>query len=95
VIRRAVPQQRPGWVLLGFVFYTTMLSAGTFWPFLVLKQSAMMQRMMAMDPGIATMADKFTLPFCVSILAATFITALVGGHMALKLISRHFAMNQG
>jgi hypothetical protein len=93
VIRRAVPQQRSGWVLLSFVFYTTMLSAGTFWPFLLLKQSAMIQRMAAMDPGIAAMVDKFTLHFCASILAATAITALLGGHMALKLISRHFAMN--
>jgi putative ECF transporter S component (TIGR02185 family) len=93
VIRRAVPQQRSGWVLLSFVFYTTMLSAGTFWPFLLLKQSAMIQRMAAMDPGVAAMVDKFTLPFCASILAATFITALVGGYMALKLISRHFTMN--
>jgi len=95
VIRWAVPQQRSGWVLVSFVFYTSMLSAGTFWPFLLLKQSAMIQRMTAMDPGIAVMVDTFTLPFCVSILAATFITALVGGYMALKLIARHFGIYQG
>jgi putative ECF transporter S component (TIGR02185 family) len=93
VIRRAVPQQRLGWVLLSFVFYTSMLSAGSFWPFLLLKQSDMVQRMTAMDPGVVAMVDKFTLPFCTSILAATFITALVGGYMALKLIARHFGMD--
>ena len=93
VIRRAVPQKRFGWVLLSFVFYTTMLSAGTFWPFLLLKQSAMIRRMAAMDPAVAAMVDTFTLPFCASILASTSITALVGGYMALKLIARHVAMD--
>jgi hypothetical protein len=93
VIRRAVPKKRFGWLLLSFAFYTTMLSAGTFWPYLLLKKSAMIQRMAAMDPGFAAMLDKFTLPFCASILAAAFITALMGGYMALKLISRHFALD--
>ena len=95
VIRRAVGQQQFGRVLLSYAFYTTMLTAGNFWPFLLLKQSAMIRRITAMDPGFAAMVDRFTLPFCASISAASFITALVGGYMALKLIARHFAMNQG
>lgn len=90
VIRRAVPGRRPGWVLAGFAFYTTMLSASTYWPYLFLQQSAMMQRMMAMDPGVAAMVNLLTLPFFASILCVTCLTGLAGGYMALKLITRHF-----
>jgi hypothetical protein len=92
VIRRAVPGRRLGWVLVSFAFYTTMLDAGIFWPYLFLKHSAMVQRMMAMDPGSAAMVDMFTLPFFAAILGACCITGFVGGFMALKLINRHFAL---
>jgi len=94
VMRRAVPGQRLGLVLLGFAFYTTMLSVGTLWPYLLLKHGAMMQRMTAMDPGVAAVVDWFTLPLFACILGASFLTALVGGAMALKLIARHFALEK-
>ena len=94
VIRRAVPKQRIGWVLASFGFYTTMLTASVFWPYLFLKHSAMVQRMMAMDPGSAAMVDMFTLPFFAFILCVCCITGLVGGCLSLKLITRHFALEK-
>lgn len=95
VIRRAVPQRRWRRVLFAFACYTTMLSVATFWPYLFLKDDALMQRMMVMDPGIAAMVDRFTLPFFGMQLGAAFVTGLVGGRMALKFITRHFAMESG
>jgi len=94
VIRRAVPRRRLGWVLFSFAFYATMLAASNFWPYLFLKHSAMMQRMTAMDPVAAAMVDLFTLPFFAVILCASGLTALLGGSMALKLITRHFALEK-
>ena len=78
-------------LLISFAFYSTMLSIASFWPFMFMKQSTMMQRMAAMDPGIGAYIDKFTMPFFTSIMAASFISALLGGFMALKFISGHFA----
>ncbi len=95
VIRRAALQRRMGWMIPGFAFYTTMLSAGGCWPYLFLKKSAMVQRMTAMDPCLAAMVDNFTLPFFAATLSVTFVTGLLGGYMGLKLIARHFAANQG
>ena len=78
-------------LLISFAFYTTLLSIASFWPFMFMKQSSMIQRMTAMDPGIASYIEKFTMPFFFSIMGASFISALVGGFMALRFISRHFA----
>ena len=94
VIRPTVPKQRFGWVLVSFSFYTTMLTAGIFRPYLFLKHSAMARRMTEMDPGSAAMVDMFTLPFFAFILCVCFITGLVGGHLALKLVTRHFALGK-
>lgn len=77
-------------LLMGFAFYSTMLSIASFWPYLFMRQSTMMQRMIAMDPGIASYVEKFTVPFFIAIMTASFITALVGGYMALRFITRHF-----
>lgn len=78
-------------LLLSYSFYTTMLSIASFWPFMFMTQSSMIQRMTAMDPGIGSYIDEFTMPFFISIMAASFISALFGGYMALRFISRHFA----
>ncbi len=91
VIRRAVPRQRLGLVLLGFAFYSTMLSAGNFWPYLFLKHGTMVQRLAAMDPGAGAMVEMFTMPFFTVVLCLSFLTALLGGAVALKLIARFFA----
>lgn len=95
VVRRAVPANKNGWVLISFAFYTAMLSAATYWPYLLLKQSTMMKRMMAMDPGVAEIVDKFTWTFFSSQTIAAFVTALIGGHFALGLLTRHFALESG
>jgi hypothetical protein len=54
----------------------------------------MMQRLVAMDPGIAGMVDKFTLPFFITQLVAAFATGISGGAMAVRLIVRHFAVER-
>lgn len=92
VIRRAAEKRWRGGVLLGFALYTAGLSVSNFWPYLLLKQSRLMQRMAAMDPGFADMVDRITVPFFALVTAAAFVTALVGGRMALGMIRRHFAL---
>jgi hypothetical protein len=92
IIRRTMVRRWRAGVLLGFALYTAGLSVSNFWPYLFLKQSRIMQRMAAMDPGFAAMVDRCTTPFFALIVASAFFTALAGGHMALKLIHRHFGM---
>lgn len=79
-------------VLLLFAFYVTMLNCANFWPYLFLKHSSMMQRMMIGDPGLAAILDLFTLKFFMVQSAAAFMSALIGGSFAIKLISRNFAI---
>ncbi len=94
VLRRAVPRRRFGVVVLCFAFYAAMLSCATYWPYIFLKQGFMMQRLMAMDPGVALLVERFTWPVFLSQAGAAFLTGLVGGRLALKFISRHFALER-
>jgi hypothetical protein len=89
LLRIPYPKNRKTILLLSFSFYSTILSIAGFWPFLFMKQSAMMQRMTAMDPGIAVYIERFSLSFFVSIAAASFITAVAGGYTALRFIKKH------
>jgi hypothetical protein len=90
-LRRSRLKSRGTSLLIGFTFYTAMLGIASFWPFMFMKQSAMIRRMIAMDPGIASYIDTFTFPFFIAIMASAAITGLLGGHMALRFIARHFA----
>jgi putative ECF transporter S component (TIGR02185 family) len=95
IIKRAVPKKRKGWILFGFVFYTVTLTVGTYWAYVFMKQSSMIQRMVAMDPGLNQVLDMFTWTFFASQILATIITGVVGGYFALKMIERHFGLESG
>ncbi len=85
-------RKRP--LLLAYALYTPLLTAGTFWPFLFMKKSMLVQRMTAMDPGMADMVGRFTTSFFLVQMACAFITAIIGGYAALRMIERHFGMGR-
>lgn len=93
-VRRIVPRHKWKLLVLVFALYTTLLAAANYWPFLFLKQSAMMQRLLAVDPGMAGMVKKITLPFFLAQLSSAFVTGLLGGAMAIGLIIRHFPVER-
>ena len=91
VVRYAVPAGRQYLLLACFAVYATLLSVATNWPYLLLKNSEMIQRLQVMSPGIADMAETMTLPFFALQVSAVFTTAVIGGWLALRIINRHFA----
>lgn len=90
IIRKAGGFKNMGVILVSFALYTTMLDFANYWPILFLKQSALVGRIAAMDPLFARIVEAGTLPLFMSQLTAAFITGLVGGGVALKIIKKHF-----
>ena len=89
VVAHAVSAGRSGLLLLCFAVHATALSAANYWPYLLLKHSALIERMVVMDPQAARLVEAMTVPFFTLQLGATFITALLGGTIGLRLIGRH------
>lgn len=93
-VRRVVLNHKWNLLVLVFSLYTTLLCAASYWPFLFLKQSGLMQRLTAVDPSMAGMLDKITLPFFLTQLTAAFVTGILGGAVAIRLITRHFPVER-
>ena len=93
--RAQVPGQAPrlpriGAVLAGYCFYATALGVANGWPILWLKESAAVERTAQMDPVFSGLLASATLPLFLAQVAASLVTAVMGGFLALGLINRHF-----
>lgn len=87
---RKAGRHRSGVMLAGYAFYATCLAGANGWPILLLKQSATVRQTALMDPFFAGMVETATWPVFLAQLAASLVTALIGGRFGLRLIRTHF-----
>ncbi len=79
-----------GVISAGYSFYATILAVANGCPLLLMKDSQSISRTAQVDPFFAGLMDKVTVPLFFVQVAVSFLAAVAGSMIAVRLIKKHF-----
>ncbi len=74
----------------GYSFYATSLAVANGSPLLLMKNSHIISRTARIDPFFAGLMDKVTIPLFFVQVSVSFLAAVAGSMIALRIIKKHF-----
>ncbi len=78
-----------GVISAGYSFYATILAVANGCPLLLMKDSHTIARTAQVDPFFAGLMDKVTVPLFFAQVAVSFLAAVAGSLIAVRLINKH------